>query len=98
MAVNTEHLDSYSIVDWVKTMTHISFEGIRLSQEESTNLRKLYENMDTRTCDARVTEAMMENLEVIRKCTKDYPSKDGDDAKASIFLLDSISALKDIKQ
>ena len=96
MAVDTEHLESYGIVDMMKTMTHISFEGVGLTREERANIRKLFENMDIRTCDVRGTEAMMKNLDAIRKLAKDYPSKDGDDAKASIFILDSLSALKDI--
>lgn len=67
MAVDTEHLESYGIVDMMTTMPHISFEGVGLTREERANIRKLFENMDIRTCDIRGIEAMMKNLDVIRK-------------------------------
>ena len=96
MAVDTEHLDTYSIVDLLESTTHIRLENAVLTREERANIRKMFENMDIRSCDVRGTEAMMKNLEAISKLVKDYPSKDGDDARASIFILDSLSALKDI--
>ena len=62
--------------------------------EELEEIHRLFMNMDVRTCDGKALDAYLKELGEVTHA----PSKDGDDAKASIFLLDSISALKDIKQ
>ena len=61
---------------------------------ELEEVRRLFERMEMRPSGVKT---LAENLKALDGVIH-APSKDGDDAKASIFLLDSISALKDIKQ
>ena len=61
---------------------------------ELEEVRRLFERMEMRPSGVKT---LAENLKALDGVIH-APSKDSDDAKASIFLLDSISALKDIKQ
>lgn len=57
--------------------------------EELEELHRLYMNMDMRTCDGKTVDAYLKELKELTHA----PSKDCDDAMASIFMLDSLGPL-----
>lgn len=64
---------------------------------ELEEIRRLFLNMDMRTCDVKTLEEYTKALGDLAH----GPSKDGDDAMASVFIIDSIGPLtekKDVKK
>lgn len=77
-------------------ITRLSFP-CEPAPEELEELHRLYMNMDMRTCDGKTVDAYLKEL----KDLAHGPSKDGDDAMASVFIIDSIGPLtekKDVKK
>ena len=70
---------------------HQLYVSCDLASEELEAIDKLFMNLDIRTCDAKSLEEYDRALgELLNKA-----SKDDDDAKASIFILDSLGPLKE---
>lgn len=80
----------YSITELLdpSRITRLSFpcESTHLEFEE---IRRLFLNMDMRTCDGKTVDAYLKELKELAHA----PSKDGDDAMASILMLDSLGPL-----
>lgn len=73
-------------------ITRLSFP-CEPAPEELEELHRLFMNMDMRTCDGRTVDAYLKELgEVVHA-----PSKDGDDAMASVFMIDSLGPLVEKK-
>jgi len=69
-------------------ITRLSFP-CEPAPEELEELHRLYMNMDMRTCDGKTVDAYLKELKELTHA----PSKDCDDAMASIFMLDSLGPL-----
>ena len=88
----------YSIAEVLdpSRITRLSLQ-CKPAPEELEEIHRLFMNMDVRTCDGKALDAYLKELgEVIHT-----PSKDGDDAMASVFMLDSLGPLmekKDVKK
>lgn len=80
----------YSITELLdpSRITRLSFpcEPTHLEFEE---IRRLFLNMDMRTCDGKTVGAYLKELGKVAHT----PSKDCDDTMASIFMLDSLGPL-----
>lgn len=58
---------------------------------------KVFKNMDMRTCDGKTVDTYLKELKELAHA----PSKDCDDAMASVFMIDSLGPLvekKDVKK
>lgn len=69
-------------------ITRLSFP-CEPAPEELEAFHKLFMNMDMRTCDGKTVDAYLKELKELAHA----PSKDGDDAMASILMLDSLGPL-----
>lgn len=77
-------------------ITRLSFQ-CEPAPEELEELHRLYMNMDMRTCDGKTVDAYLKELKELPHA----PSKDCDDAMASVFMIDSLGPLvekKDVKK
>lgn len=77
-------------------ITRLSFQ-CEPAPEELEELHRLYMNMDMRTCDGKTVDAYLKELKELTHA----PSKDCDDAMASVFMIDSLGPLvekKDVKK
>jgi len=78
--------------------TNLAFYAkIGPTPEELEEIRRLFLNMDIRTCDVKTLEEYNKALgDLVHE-----PSKDCDDAMASVFMIDSLGPLmekKDVKK
>jgi len=77
-------------------ITRLSFQ-CEPAPEELEEIRRLFLNMDIRTCDVKTLEEYNKALgDLVHE-----PSKDCDDAMASVFMIDSLGPLmekKDVKK
>lgn len=77
-------------------ITRLSFP-CEPAPEELEAFHKLFMNMDMRTCDGKTVDAYLKELKELAHA----PSKDCDDAMASVFMIDSLGPLmekKDVKK
>ena len=77
-------------------ITRLSFQ-CEPAPEELEELHRLYMNMDMRTCDGKPVDAYLKELKKLTHA----PSKDCDDAMASVFMIASLGPLvekKDVKK
>lgn len=89
---------TYSLADVLdpSRITRLSFP-CEPAPEELEELHRLYMNMDMRTCDGKTVDAYLKELKELTHA----PSKDCDDAMASVFMIDSLGPLvekKDVKK
>lgn len=90
---------TYSIAEILdpSRITRLSLSG-EPAPEELEAYHKLFMNMDMRTCDGKTVDAYLKEL---REVAHHAPSKDCDDAMASVFMIDSLGPLmekKDVKK
>ena len=69
-------------------ITRLSFQ-CEPAPEELEAFHKLFMNMDMRTCDGKTVDAYLKELKELAHSSP----KDGDDAMASVFMLDSLGPL-----
>lgn len=80
----------YSIAEVLdpSRITRLSFP-CEPSPEELEAFHKLFMNMDVRTCDGKALDTYLKELEGVIHA----PAKDGEDAMATVFMLDSLGPL-----
>jgi len=88
----------YSIAEILdpSRITRLSFP-CEPAPEELEEFHRLFMNMDMRTCDGKTVDAYLKELKELTHA----PSKDCDDAMASVFMIDSLGPLmekKDVKK
>lgn len=82
-----EMLDLVEILN-PSRITRLSFP-YEPAPEELEELHRLYMNMDMRTCDGKTVDAYLKELGEVAHA----PFKDGDDAMAMVFMIDSLGTL-----
>lgn len=80
-------------LDLHKKTDLIAYVKFGPTHEELEEIRRLFLNMDMRTCDVKTVEEYNKALgDLVHES-----SKDGDDAMASVFMLDSLGPLMEKK-